>query len=369
MNSARVFTFRGCAGWVGGGQAYAESKWYARNCSASNNTVCETCTSCPARTYEPTACRGGFSDSVCVPCTTCDAERGEWELVACTLRGDAVCETCVQCGRAFGTYTTVPCRPEHAPAGGAGHCSACRLLPEEEAACFGGELMWVDACREDYTGSCELCNYCDFAFAEGGFVTQLCGDYNNTVCAACSPACGAEQFEVSGCMPGHPHEALGADRVCADCKACGFDEWLLGNCSASADTVCVGCLGPCFVASNALSVQEFTKVACTADGPRQCEVCRQCQGGEYIASACNETHNTECGGCASCDLGVGEYYISFCGRYENAVCGQCAGCDSGVSQYYERECSLGNYSICRDCRSACFALRCHADADSRVGAV
>ena len=53
-----------------------------------------------------------------------------------------------------------------------------------------------------------------------------------------------------------------------------------------------------------------------------CELCRNCADGEYIASACAATTNTQCASCKT-SCATNEYPVSPCTGESDLVCGIC----------------------------------------------
>jgi cysteine-rich repeat protein len=185
--------------------------------------TCRPCSPpCGGGLHEITAC-GGTSDRVC---SICAPVVGCTSAVTCTTGSDSQCTSC-EAGLFLVEGVTDTCSP----------CSpACPPGMFESTACAGASdractaCTPVAGCDSAITCTSGLDSQCT-ACGTGFFLIDGMAD----TCSACSPACGAGQFESTPC-------AGTGDRACTACTPISSCTSAI-TCTNPADSQCTSCAG------------------------------------------------------------------------------------------------------------------------------
>jgi hypothetical protein len=387
------------------------------------------CEVCPAGQFIPDC--HYMNKGSCRACTVCNAS--EYTAIDCTGTADRVCSPCAdlpQCGVGhfregcgFGSEgQCVPCRGTEpgyyrVECGSPGVTMAGVVVEEPGFPLEGGHTVKCDTCEADYfrdacggadeplsPGVCKRCEDCGHGNWRDGCGTPWSVWIYPGDCKPCQN-CGENKF-LTGCEYLSPG-------TCADCKECSADEYMVTQCSNSADRTCAPCsslptcppgqyrkdcgLGnegecaPCpvpplgfyHVQCGGLSPGRDVRCGECAEGhfnynckdnsPGQCELCGACEAGEYRAECgtwidpghCEpcpqcpaEHHLVNCkgnspGSCAPCYVCARDEYETMpCTNSQNRECAKCAQLPSCGEGFYRADCGLGSEGTCKAC-AAC----------------
>ena len=130
--------------------------------------------------------------------------------------------------------------------------------------------------------------------------------------------------------------ALGLD--CDLCKNCQAGQYIKTRCTAKANTNCEAC--------SSCADGKYIARACDADGlDTYCKTCSSCVAGEFVASACSGTADTVCSKSTTC--AVGKFQAAAASGASDTACTTCKTC--GTGKYQAAACQLTSDTSCTDC--------------------
>jgi len=248
--------------------------------------VCKDCSeraaelNCPGGSYLGN-CGGGLrSKGYCLPCAACAP--GSYRT-GCTDRDPGSCVPCEN-GTFSDTYSSAPacgdCAQECALGLMQTHdCTALQNRLCAPATCVMCPLgSFTAGCNVDLSiaGACQSCAECAPGERRVG-----CGALSEGACEAC-PARTFQPLSTaaSSCLP------------CTE-QSCAQDEFVLHECSATADRQCATCSQAALACAQGSYLQ-----GCGGPFPGNCTACPPCEAGHFRTS-CNGTSVGECVPCPS----------------------------------------------------------------------
>ena len=263
-----------------------EDQFIKSTCAATQDRVCKDCSeraaelNCPGGSYLGN-CGGGLrSKGYCLPCAACAP--GSYRT-GCTDRDPGSCVPCEN-GTFSDTYSSAPacgdCAQECALGLMQTHdCTALQNRLCAPATCVMCPLgSFTAGCNVDLSiaGACQSCAECAPGERRVG-----CGALSEGACEAC-PARTFQPLSTaaSSCLP------------CTE-QSCAQDEFVLHECSATADRQCATCSQAALACAQGSYLQ-----GCGGPFPGNCTACPPCEAGHFRTS-CNGTSVGECVPCPS----------------------------------------------------------------------
>jgi hypothetical protein len=360
--------------------------WYASACTATSDSVCARCAVVPnsvATVGCDYACNAGYylaADRSCATCSQPACVPGRFAL-PCNRTADASCAPCSIPTPARSVRWTGGCA--YACASGyyaeGALCIACNNAVQcppgfTQSECVAGRDTQCVPCANFQAGY-QWTNGCDFVCAPGyyqrdtacipcspsacapGTYAINCSAFADTFCIGCPAPVGAYAWTdgcAFQCAPGRFLSGM----ICVQCSApaCAPGRYA-SNCTATTDSVCVNCPRP--VHSVGLVWTAGCQFRCTAgyytaagSGCLPCSTPPVCAPGTFLVP-CSANANARC---APCQGGPGVVWTAGCaftclrGFYRhNSTCRACSTNLTCAPGFFPTACAATADAVCSAC--------------------
>ena len=308
--------------WISrGGRAQDGCKWQCQEDYTREGTDCKRCvTLCLAGQYLSGNCTPE-TDSVCASCSGVLPENAMFVSECGWLcnrgytltrkqAGCVLCRSPLKCGR--GMYLSGHC--SHFSNGMCMNCT--NKLPMSAVWVSNGDrdaagCQWECKAGFTFDGGCKPCTVLENCTEQFSNLRGTCSNSSNPVCAGCSERLPADASFVTNCkwMCNEGYTSTGGGcETCLKASACVDGEYLYGNCSHGANTVCMPCTAPLPLNAHWVSNGGTSATGCewecsptfTLKKRSRCQPCTvasDCPGGGFLAGICSHSSNPVCTGC------------------------------------------------------------------------